>query len=172
MESVILDANVVIKLHELQLWHRVRAKCQVHLAETVVQEVDYYEINAQQIWIDKQALRSECAPFSVTPEQVRCFLSQFDRSYQDRLDLGELESLVYLFSQRTAPGHLLICSADSIVWQILGCLNKPDHGISLEELLKQLGLTKHLERQYTEDFRVHWSKRGSQDWIQGRGKKR
>lgn len=84
----------------------------------------------------------------------------------------ELESLVYLFSQRTAPGHVLICSADSIVWQILGCLNKPDHGISLEELLKQLGLTKHLERQYTEDFRVHWTKRGSQDWIQGRGKKR
>jgi hypothetical protein len=70
VESVVLDANVVIKLYELQLWQRVRAKCQVRLAETVVQEVDYYEINSQQKWIDKQALRSECELFSVTPEQV------------------------------------------------------------------------------------------------------
>jgi len=100
---VILDANVVIKLHELQLWHRVCAKCQVHLAETVVQEVDYYEINAQQIWIDKQALRSECAPFSVTPEQVRCFLSQFDQSYQDRLDLGSSNLLFISLAKEPRP---------------------------------------------------------------------
>ena len=41
--------------------------------------------------------------------------------------------------------------------------------ISLEEILKQIGLYRSLEWQYTKKFREHYTRLGQKDFIQDRG---
>jgi len=168
---VILDANVVILLHELEIWEKVCSQCQIYLSEAVVAELKYYEAGGQQKPIDHEALRAAVTVCSVTVGELKEFFDQFDPTYQQRLDPGELESLVYLFKQTDASEDLIICSADAIVFRILGCINKSDRGISLEELLQGIGLTKKLPEQYCRGFRIKWTKIGQEDALQDRGKR-
>lgn len=173
-KAVILDANVVIKLHELGIWNQVCQKCDVYLAETVLKsEVQYYcDAQGNQHTIDPDLLAQQVHKvFHVTPTDLQRFLSSFTPLYRGELDPGELESLCWLLGAKNVSPGLLICSADGIVFRVLGCCNRPQNGISLEELLKSLGLQKKLERQYTEPFRKHWTRMGSQDGIQGRSRK-
>jgi hypothetical protein len=51
LKLVMLDANVIIKLHELGLWDKAVASIDIHLAQTVVGEAHF--------WIDATAERQE-----------------------------------------------------------------------------------------------------------------
>lgn len=64
---------------------------------------------------------------------LKTFLSQFDASYAEKLDPGEAESLAYLLAAN-ADTH--ICSADGIVFRVLGNLDRGQQGLSLEEVLQ------------------------------------
>jgi len=44
LNSLILDANVVITLHELRIWRKLIERCDIHLARTVVEsEAIFFE---------------------------------------------------------------------------------------------------------------------------------
>jgi hypothetical protein len=61
----------------------------------------------------------------------------------------------------------LICSADKIVFRVLGALGRAEQGISLETLLGSTGLMRHLAREFSDEYRVHWTKKGQQEQIGG-----
>lgn len=173
LKLLIFDTGVVIKLHEWRLWDQVTAKCDVYLSSIVADRESKYHQVAGDDWdqdIDlSQAIRDgTITVFHVAPADILKFKNRFVPSYFVILDEGEAESLTYLTSQKTTD--FKISSGDAIVYKVLGNLNMGEQGISLEEILQQIGLSRKIEEfQYRKDFREQMTKTGSTDRIQGRG---
>jgi len=170
LRLLLLDANVVIELFEQGIWEKVVARCEVYLARTVVEEAQHVPDEepgfAQQIDLANDIAGGQVTVIDVEASRLKDFRDRFGVGYFERLDPGELESLVYLDSSEES---FLMCSADSIVFRVLGRLQRGDQGISLEETLGEIGLGRTLERQFGKDFREHWTGIGRQDLIQGSG---
>lgn len=169
LKSLILDANVVIHLHEFGIWSKLIAACEVHLPRTVVAEADFYELDGErreidlQHDIDLQLVRV----FDVSLSDIRAFREQFAPLYADGLDPGETEALAWLC--RSAE-TFLISSGDAIVYRVLGRLNRSDQGLSLEEVLQRVGLQrKSVPWSCSKAFRTKFTKVGEADAIQGTG---
>jgi len=167
---VLLDANVVIHLFELGIWKQVTERFQIALAQTVVDEAHFYERDGDRFEIDWAELTRTCSVEirSVSAAEVQAYCKRFDPSYYEKLDPGEAESLVLLSREPDAR----ICSADKIVWRVLGNTNQVDRGVSLEEVLQQAGLTKALPDRCSKRFREHWCKSGSREHFMGQGEQR
>ena len=169
---LLLDADVVIHLFELGIWEDVIQRCDVHLAGTVIGEADHYvdaegfhhEIDLQPYVADKRIAR-----FDLEPKDMDVFKKRFGITYLERLDPGETESLTYLL---TARGECTICSADKIVFRVLGALRRSDQALSLEEILQQIGLGRRLSRQFTRAYREEWTRKGFEDGLGGIGLKK
>jgi hypothetical protein len=173
---LILDAGVVITLHQLGLWQQVVDRCDIHVSRVVAEVESLFHIDAnsepgdygQDIDLGPDIAAGRITRFEVPIDQIRRFRDLFDDSYASGIHDGEAESLAYLFSQ---PGDWLISSGDAIVFKVLGNAGRSEDGISLEEILQRLGLSKPVDWQYTKAFRLKFDKVGSTDQIQGRGLK-
>ena len=69
------------------------------------------------------------------------------------------------------PSDWRLCSADGIVFKVLANVRRGEQGISLEEILDRVGMSRRLNRQYTREFRTEKTKQGGIDSIQNRGRK-
>ena len=170
---LLLDANVVIVLCKLGIWGLVLEKCEVLLARTVLEvEAYYYEDeNGEKHYFDLQedANSGRVQVVDVPLAHITAFLSLFKPLYVGGLDPGEKESLAYLYH---AKDEHLICSGDKIVFRVLGALNRIDQGISLEHLLQKVGLTpKHLAHEFSEAYRIQWTKNGQKEQFLGQALK-
>jgi len=167
---LLLDANVVIELFRQGIWDRVIESCDVHLSRTVAEEEAHFFVDAQgdrqDFDLGPYARDVRITVFDVAATEVAGFCAGFDPSYMESLDPGEAESLAFLFRSTDA---CLISSADKIVYRVLGNLDKGDQGVSLEEVLQQVGLGRPLPRAFTKAYRQQWTQRGSQERIQGSG---
>lgn len=173
LKLLILDAGVVIKLHEWGLWEQLISKCDVHLSSIVAGRESKYHQSEEGNWdqdIDLSTAISDgtITLFEVTQVDILTFKNSFDQSYFCDLDDGEAESLAYLTTQKKS--EFKISSGDAIVYKVLGNLNLGDQGLSLEEILQQIGLPRKIDEfQYKKSFREQMTKTGSTDRIQGRG---
>lgn len=167
---ILLDANVVIHLFELDLWRQVVARSQIVIAQTVVDEAHFFERDGERFPIEWDALIREGSVEirGLAASEVQAYCNKFDPTYYEKLDPGEAESLALL--ERDADSR--ICSGDKIVWRVLGNTNQADRGVSLEEILKQIGLTKGLPDRFSKRFREQWCKVGSQQHFMGQGDRR
>ncbi len=167
---LLLDANVVIELFRHGIWDRLLEACDVHLAQTIVsREVRYYDDSQgvrHDLDLGKYVESGEITVFDVEQSDLTAFRAAFDPTYFERLDPGETESLVYLLSSRET---CLICSADTIVYRVLGNLNRGEQGISLEEVLQRIGLCRELAWQFTRAFREKYTKKGFEQRMGGLG---
>lgn len=167
---LLLDACIVIKLFELGVWRKVLEKCDVLLSRTVAEnEARFYssdedEQRAIDLVGDIEAHRVEIV--DVEPAALQQFIAQFGPAYLEKLDLGEAESLAYMF---LSSDPCLICSSDAIVFRVLAQLARSEDGLSLEEVLAKIGLGRSLPPQYTKSFRDRWRKQGEQERIRGIG---
>lgn len=166
---LLLDANVVIELFKQQLWDKFIAKCNVYLAQTVVDEAHFYEdSNGERQPIDlAQYINSNAITvFDPTLTEIAAFSAKFDLAYLDRLHDGELASLAYLLQQTE---ECRICSADKIVYRVIGNLRIKEQGISLQEILQQIGLGRTLDQWFTQDYREKWTSKGFEESQYGIG---
>ena len=169
---LLLDAGIVIGMHELGIWDKFIESCSVTLTSTVARdEVVYWEDDKGEkhyidIHPDIDSGRIQCV--DVTLSTIKAFLEQFDPSYLEKLDDGEAESLAFLYYDEK---DWLISSSDGIVFKVLGRLGRAEKGISLEEILQQVGLSHSLHCKYTRSFRERYTRLGQQDSITGRGLK-
>ncbi len=166
---LLLDANVVIEISRQGLWDQMTARCDIHLAQTVVDEAQFYDDNqGDRHYIDLRSYITDksITVFDLTPSQMSGFRARFDPVYFEKLDPGETESLAYLLDQ---SDECKICSADKIVYRVLGCLNRPDQGVSLDEVLGQVGLGRNLEWEFTKAYKEEWTKKGFQEGLTGIG---
>ena len=173
LKLLILDAGVVIRLHELGIWQQVLDQCDVHLSRIVAEKEVLFQPGdegkyGKDIDLSPDRDSGRIQVFDVTVSDLKAFLDQFDPVYLGDLDDGEAESLAYMVKQ---PKDYLISSGDMIVYRVLGNLGRGDQGISLEEILQKIGLGRRLESPYTKAFREQLTKIGQQDMICGRGRK-
>lgn len=172
LKLLILDANVVIYLHEHELWQAVLERCEVHLSGIVIDdEVRFYPGTEYDEVIDlsPDVDAGRIQRFDVPVSEVKVFRDQFDPVYRGDLDPGEEESLAHMLH---AAKDFLISSGDAIVYRILGNVNRGDAGISLEEVLQKVGLSRgNLPWQYTKAFQERYTRVGQQEAIQGLGRK-
>ena len=164
LKLLILDANVVIYLFENGLWQPILAQCEIHLSRIVADdEVRYYHGKEADKVIDlsDEVTKGRVHLFDLSPSDLKQFVDQFDPLYLDRLDPGESESLAFLVLTKE---EYLISSGDAIVYRVLGNLNRGHQGISMEEVLQKLGLTRSkIPRQYSKQFRESYTNEGEQD---------
>lgn len=172
LKLLILDAGVVIRLHELGIWSQFLDQCEVHLSrivaekEVLYQQGDEYD---EDIDLVPDIACSRVHIFDVPLSELKDFRDQFDTLYLGDLDDGEAESLAYMMKQ---PSSFTISSGDAIVYRVLGNLNRSGQGYSLEEILQRIGLARALEWPYSKAFREKYSRDGELDMIQGRGSTR
>jgi hypothetical protein len=176
LKLLILDAGVVITLHQLGIWQQVVDRCDIHVSRVVVEVESLFHRDpnndqdyGQAIDIQPDVESGAVSLFEVSIGDVERFRKTFDEFYAAGIHDGEAESLAYLFAN--PQKDWLISSGDAIVFKVLGNCGCGEQGISLEEILSRLGLTKQLEWQYTKQFREKYTKIGQQDRIQGRGKR-
>ncbi len=170
---VILDANIIIYLHEIDLWQRLLDRYEVILSRTVAEhEAIFYEVGEERHEIDLTTAISDgrIQVVDILAADLLKFRSRFDPLYLEGLDPGETESLAYLLL--CPEQQIMICSADKIVYRVLPHLGLTERGISLEEMLSQSGLGRALPFPYSRAYREHWARRGEQDWISGVGSQR
>jgi hypothetical protein len=168
---VILDANIVIELHRLGIWGRVVELCDIYLARTVLVEADYYVVEGVQHAIDlgSSIRNDDLRVFDVDLKDLRAFRGRFDTDYSERLDPGELESLVFLLESDECPSGCRVCSADKIVYRVLGNLRCSERAISLQEILNSVGMSRELHHAFCRQYREKWLRRGFEDSMYGRG---
>lgn len=169
---LLLDANVIIVLFKWGIWDRLVAACDLHVAETVIGEAHFFEDDAgdrQDFDISGYVTKGLIETFSVAPADVKSFVDSFDSSYIEKLDAGEAESLAYLM--KVHDEHQ-ICSADAIVYRVLGNLDRGHQGASLEEVLAKVGLARPVPRQFGKAFRETYTGQGVSERLQGRGQRR
>lgn len=170
---LLLDANVVIELFRLGIWDKLVDLCEIHLARTVAEREAHF-------FLDENDERSDfdlspyvedkkICVFDVTLSDAIAFREQFHPVYFEKLDPGETESLAFLLN---SGEDCRLCSGDKIVFRVLGSLSRGDQGMSLEEILYQVGLGRPLSQQYSKAYRERWTKTGFREGLQGLSMKR
>jgi hypothetical protein len=148
-QCLVLDANIIILLFQHGLWNEVVERSELILSETVIEEADFFvdskgvehRIDLQP---DIQAGRVRVVAIMAT--EVATFRARFDPVYVQKLDDGETESLAYCLREGD-PYRL--CSSDAIVFKVLSVVDRSEQGVSLEEVLRAIGLARPLSRQFT-----------------------
>lgn len=164
-QFLLLDAGPIIKLFELDLWGEFVSRCDVTVCRTVAEEAKWASQEFEDVRIDlgqDERIQMVDAPLSV----IQAFHSRFDASYKAIIHDGEKETLAFL-SNSSQPWRL--CSSDAAVFRVLGLLGNGERGISLEELLNDIGLGRALEWEYSACFRRKYTALGQTDAIQGTG---
>ena len=122
LKLLILDANVVIYLHEKGLWQAVLQRCEVHLSSIVIDDEVRFYVGTEYdevIELSPDVTAGHVHRFDVPVSDVKEFRDQFDPIYRGDLDPGEEESLAHLLHAK----NFVISSGDAIVYRILGNMN-------------------------------------------------
>jgi len=162
---LLLDSVVIIELFEIGIWDQILAHCDVHVSETIVAEVLYYiDANDQKQPIDLSRYADKMTIHSLPVSRVLELKKGFGSILLDKLDAGEAELLSVVHSSFDS---YRLCSADAVVFRVLAALGKSDQGVSLEELLQQIGLSRSVSWPFSKSFRVHWARCGFEEKLHG-----
>lgn len=172
----LLDAVVVIHLHELGLWARFTELADVIVPGVVAdREVRY--------WAKEQAdgdpirtpinLRDDAAAGRITIEEADAAdlletQARLPPIAREGVDPGELEALTLIrLAKDPKP---VFCTADRLAFHGLCQLGFQEQALSLEALLKRVGLAPKggLNRQFSQKLFEHWIREGSIEAIQQR----
>jgi len=166
---LLLDAGPIIKLFEIGIWDEFIKRCDITISRTVAEEEvvfagkeeskEYIDFGLKP-WEEKDLIEI----IEVEPSKVKGFYQKSNLREKYTIDPGEEETLAFLHRQSE---DWKVCSADGAVYSVLGFLGKGDQGISLEEILKDIGLSQSkLEWKYRKKFREKYTLIGQADSIQ------
>ena len=166
LRLLLLDANVVLELHRVGLWGQVIERCDLLLARTVMEESIFYEGEEGKVYLDLESAEADrlFEPIDVDVAEIQRFRSRFTGSFLEKMDAGEQEALAYLVEVNQS---CMISSADAVVWRTLGLLAMGEQGVSLEELLAQLGLGRKVDWPFSKEFRKKNTQKGFEERLYG-----
>jgi len=173
LKSLIPDAMVIIRLHEMGLWEELCDQTAVVVPSTIVHEsVFYVEPSSRErveIELESQVLEGEISQVTATAEDMAQFMTQFDAVMVENLHPGEVEALTLMHKGRVTDA--LFCSADQAAVKALVLVGMNDRGISLEDALKATGLrgAGRVGEQYCRARFTQWVREAVLDRLQGRG---
>lgn len=175
-QFLLLDAGPIIKLFQLGIWDEFIKRCDVTVSSTVAAEAKWASQEFEDIRIDLDVY--EIKIIEPEPSVASTFYTKLPNAYKDDVEVqdGEVQTLAFLCASSV---NWFLCSADGAVFRILGLLGKAEQGISIEEILNQIGLPpcirwdritpKDEDWKYTKKFREDYTKKGKMDFIQSEG---
>ncbi|MHC4173790.1 MAG: hypothetical protein ACYTBX_10220 [Planctomycetota bacterium] len=167
-QFLLLDAGPIIELCKLGIWDIFIQRCNVTITRTVAAEAKYASLEFEDIQIDLESAENQTLVKIVDVDipVVKTFYDKFDLLYKAIIDPGEKETLAFLYN---SSENWLVCAADKAVFRVIGLLGLGQQGISLEEVLEEIGFQRDMKPQYTKNFREKWTHIGQVDSIQDRG---
>lgn len=166
---LLLDTGPIIKLFELGIWDNFIEKCDVTISRTVANQAKWASQEFEDICIDLEPYEEQGRIKIVDVESsvVKTFYDKFNLRYKAIIHPGEKETLAFLCN---SCKDWLVCAADKAVFRVLGLLGRTERGISLEEILQDIGLSRSsLEAEYTKKYRDKWTRMGQIDSVQDQG---
>lgn len=164
-QFLLLDAGPIIKLFELNIWNEFIKRCDVTITRTVAEQSAFYGPDDAKEFIDFGLKSYEekdlIKIIDLQPTVVRDFIKSLGQRYI--LHPGDDETLAFLINS-AEPWK--VCTADQAIFNVLGFLGKAEQGISLEEVLSEIGLGRALGWQFSKRFRERYTKLGQIDAIQ------
>jgi hypothetical protein len=164
----LLDADVIIKLLEIDVFDRLVAGHELHVASTVVDEVKYYRRGGQKFQVNFRLQYIDTGRVSettATPEEMQDVLRRLPPLRQQGVHAGEIESLAVLIRQE----DLTICTFDAAAIRSLPFLDVADRAISAERLLRTSGLTLSpgykLDPRLTDEYFKSNIEAGQQEFV-------
>jgi hypothetical protein len=172
LKCVLLDANIIIESHKVGVWEKLTEKVEIVVSSIVAHKeaLFYSEVEGkipEPIHLKQLIQDGKIKEISASPEEIADFLNYFDRVFVFGLDDGEIESLALIKSEKIKD--TLFCSSDGPAIQALAMIGHSDAGISMEMLLKETGLQKNIECQFSDAFFQKHLKKGTENLIQGVG---
>ncbi|MBT0663127.1 hypothetical protein KI809_02335 [Geobacter pelophilus] len=140
MKLWLLDADVIIKLLEIDVFDRLVAMHDLHVASTVVDEVKYYRRAGRKFQVDfrQQYITTGLVTETLaTAEEMQEVLRRLPLLRQQGVHAGEIESLAVLVRQE----DLTLCTFDAAAIRTLPFLDVTERAVSAERLLRTSGLT-------------------------------
>jgi len=169
LKKVIVDANVIIKLHELGKFESLLKVCEVYVTETIKDEARFYLQDLgngvpRKVMIDLDGyIRKGRLKVLRDPpmDKIAEFSARLEKKLPDKgIQLGETSCLIHL---EESGSDYYFCTGDRAVMFVAGYMGFGDRLISLEALL---GMITGLEYSYTEDCLKKEIERGSIRKIQ------
>jgi len=170
----LLDADVVIKFLEIDVFDKLADLHKLHIASSVINEVKYYlrggkkiTVNFRQQYIDA----GRVIEFAADIDEIQNLLKRLPTLKQEAIHVGEIESLAILVREET----LTLCTFDAAAIRILPFLDVADRAISAEQLLSLSGLTlspgHKIDPRLSEDYFVSNLSEGKLEFIYSIGGK-
>ena len=175
MKLWLLDADVIIKFLELEIFDKLVSMHEIHVSTTVIREVQFFYKNGQRSNDNKVFVnfRSQyvgpgrVTETDATSDEVKAVVNQLPPLKRKAIDPGELESLAVLVREES----LTMCSFDVAAIKALPFLQVADRAISAEQLLKSSGFTlspgDKLDPRLTESYFRNNLSQGQKDFILG-----
>lgn len=166
---VILDANVVINSHALKYWDPLTNRYEIYLPATVLHEEAFYfggPHQEQPILLQQAIERRIIQKLEASLDDDRHLQSLIIPNFVSRIDPGEREALALLKNPKFKDFYF--CTGDALPIQLLSVLGLANRGISVEKLLQEIGITKKLERHFTDAWFKQQLTRGFQEkhlWL-------
>ena len=169
---VLLDANVIIKAYELSIWDRMLESITIYVPSIVVHNEALFfskEIDRipQEINLPRLVTEEKIIELTASAEELQSVYSMFDSVFNLSLHAGESEALALLLAEKAGDAHF--CTGDKKAIQALAMLDLGDRGISMENLLKKIGMQRALPAEYCENFFKRHLSIGHQNRITGEG---
>ena len=176
MNYLLLDADVIIDLHEFGFWDGFVSQNEISVASTVIyaEALHYFDNSHNKIYIDldSQLRDRRIKELSATPEDQKEIYDKFDEIYAPSFNPGERESITIISNAKDE--NLKFCTSDGPAIIILSMLQLEHRGISFENALKHSGIRtknilqpKHLEKRFRKLVTE-----GKQNIISGKGFKK
>jgi hypothetical protein len=162
---VVIDTCVILEAHRLDVWHAVTSQWHVIVPEGVVGETLRVAREFDDIHLRLEAEIEEglIASPSLPASDLGVVLAACPQ-FPGVIDAGEMECLAHLLKDTT--GASVVCSSDAVVFRFLGWIQKPERGVSLEEILRRMNLGTSVKHKLTKRFREHWTSTGFAEAFQ------
>ena len=167
LKWLLLDADVIIYLHEIGLWKAFIKRFEVFVSAAVANEVSFYPDNlGKHIPIN---LRNEKIKILEMDAQkaYKIVYSTIEKSAGPDIHIGEIESIALMKEKEFA--NLIFCTGEGAAIIATCLLELKERIMSLEEAMVRGGMKRNIKRQFTRLRMKEWKKKGEINLIQGVG---
>jgi hypothetical protein len=136
----LLDADVVIKFLEIDVFDKLAGLHELHVASSVIDEVKYYRKNGKKILVNFRQQYIDTGNViesTAVIEEIQDVLKSLPSLKREVIHAGEIESLAILVREEA----LTLCTFDAAAIRTLPFLGMTERAISAEQLLNVSGLT-------------------------------
>lgn len=158
-------------MHADGIWQRLTSACEIAVPETVVRESRFHSKDLAgfsepiDLWAQERA--GTIAVLSGTAEDVLRVHGRFAGWFLELIQEGEIEALALLLFRDDLRADL--CTGDGAAIQAAAMLGLGDKVVALEEVLRELGLSRALDHQFTREFAKKALREGASNLVRGFG---